>query len=84
MAVYATGCDGIRQLLTNDVGASDALTLSEALQDYLQPKGIGKPKTFHPSILYYKIIPAFTPAAYASSCPTTYKVNDISRALHCF
>ena len=38
---------GFGNVLTNDVMASDAPKLSEALQDYLQLKGIGKPKTFH-------------------------------------
>ncbi len=38
---------GLGNVLTNDVMASDAPKLSEALQDYLQLKGIGKPKTFH-------------------------------------
>ena len=36
---------GLSNLLTNDVRASDAPKLSEALQDYLQLKGMGKPKT---------------------------------------
>ena len=31
----------------NDVSASDAPKLSEALQDYLQFMHVGKPKTFH-------------------------------------
>ena len=38
---------GFGNVLANDVGASDAPKLSEALQHYLQLKGIGKPKTFH-------------------------------------
>ena len=38
---------GLGNLLANDVSASDAPKLSEAVQDYLQLKGVGKPKTFH-------------------------------------
>ena len=38
---------GLSNLLTNDVIASDAPKLLDALQDYLQLKGVGKPKTFH-------------------------------------
>ena len=38
---------GLGNLLTNDVRASDAPKLTVALQDYLQLKGMGKPKTFH-------------------------------------
>ena len=37
---------GLGNVLANDVRPSDAPKLSEALQDYLQLKGMGKPKTF--------------------------------------
>ena len=40
---------GLNNVLTNDVSALDASKLPEALQDYLQLKGVGKPKTFHQS-----------------------------------
>jgi len=38
---------GLGNVLANDVTPSDAPKLSDALQDYLQLKGVGKPKTFH-------------------------------------
>ena len=38
---------GFGNVLANDVTSSYAPKLSEALQHYLQPQGIGKPKTFH-------------------------------------
>ncbi len=38
---------GLGNVLANDVSASDAPKLSEALQGYLQLKRVGKPKTFH-------------------------------------
>ena len=38
---------GLGNVLTNDVKTLDAPTLSEAMQIYLQLKGIGKTKTFH-------------------------------------
>ena len=38
---------GLGNVMANDVTSSDAPKLSEALQDYLQLKGVGKPKTFH-------------------------------------
>ena len=38
---------GLGNVLANDVTSSDAPKLSEALQGYLQLKGVGKPKTFH-------------------------------------
>ena len=41
------GAMGLGNLLTNNMSASDAPKLTEALRDYLQLKGMGKPKTFH-------------------------------------
>ena len=38
---------GLGNVLANDVMASSAPKLSEALEGYLQLKGMGKPKTFH-------------------------------------
>ena len=38
---------GLGNVLANDVTSSDASKLSDALQDYLQLKGVCKPKTFH-------------------------------------
>ena len=38
---------GLGNVLANDVKASDAPSLSEAVQTYLQLKGVGRPKTFH-------------------------------------
>ena len=38
---------GLGNVLANDVTSSDAPKLSEALQDYLQLKGVGKPKAFN-------------------------------------
>ena len=38
---------GLGNVLTNDVKTVIAPTLSEAMQTYLQLKGVGKPKTFH-------------------------------------
>ena len=38
---------GLGNLLANDVSALAAPTLSEAVQTYLQLKGVGRPKTFH-------------------------------------
>ena len=37
---------GLGNVLANDVTSSNAPKLSEVLQDYLQLKGMGKPKTF--------------------------------------
>ena len=42
---------GLINVLTNDVSPSDALKLTAALQDYLQKKNIGKPKTFHQAVM---------------------------------
>ena len=38
---------GLSNVLTNDVSTLAAPTLSEAVQKYLQLKGVGRPKTFH-------------------------------------
>ena len=38
---------GLGNVLANDVKASDAPSLSEAVQTYLQLKGVGRLKTFH-------------------------------------
>ena len=38
---------GLGNVLANDVKASDAPSLSEAVQKYLQLKGVGRLKTFH-------------------------------------
>ena len=38
---------GLGNVLTNDVKTVITPTLSEAMQTYLQLKGVGKPKTFH-------------------------------------
>ena len=42
---------GLSTVIANDVGILNAPTLSEATQQYLQLKGIGKPKTFHQAAL---------------------------------
>ena len=42
---------GFGNVIANDVGAVSAPTLSEATQQYLQLKGLGKAKTFHQAAL---------------------------------
>jgi len=42
---------GLSDMVANDVEVMNAPTLSEATQQYLQLKGIGKPKTFHQAAL---------------------------------
>ena len=42
---------GLSDVVANDVGVMNAPTLSEATQQYLQLKGIDKPKTFHQAAL---------------------------------
>ena len=42
---------GLSDVVANDVEVMNAPTLSEATQQYLQLKGIGKPKTFHQAAL---------------------------------
>ena len=42
---------GLSDMVANDVEVMNAPTLSEATQQYLQLKGIGRPKTFHQAAL---------------------------------
>ena len=42
---------GLGNVIANDVRAAAAPTLSEATQQYLQRKGMGKAKTFHQAAL---------------------------------
>ena len=65
---------GLGNLLANDVSASDAPKLSEALQDYLQLKGIGKPKSFHNQTA--KISSKLTPSFFICSNERSFRAKQ--------